>query len=128
METARDEEQEELDVIWDENGAARYRVLKDMRLVDFDGHSLGWLDEKGNIFDYTGRQKAFYENGILRDPKGAVLGLGKDPSGPKPTLESKGLIPRAVKPDQEPKRPKPQKTLKKPEASLLWSQKMLEEL
>ena len=41
METARDEEKEELDVIWDGNGTARYRILKDMRLVDFEGHNLG---------------------------------------------------------------------------------------
>ncbi len=128
METARDEEKEELDVIWDENGTARYRILKDMRLVDFEGHNLAWLDEKGNIFDYKGHHKAFYENGILRDPNGGVVGQGKDPAGPKPMLENKGLIPRAAKPGPEPKRPKPKKTLKKPEPSLLWSRKMLEEL
>ncbi len=128
MEPARDDEQEETDVIWDENGTARYRVLKDMRLVDFEGHNISWLDEQGNVFDYKGRHKAFFENGVLRDPEGAVVGLGKDPVGPKPMLESKGLIPKATKPEAEPARPKPKKTLKKPQPSLLWSQKMLEEL
>ena len=43
---ARDEEKDEIDVIWDENGTARYRILKDKRLVDFDGHNLAWLDEQ----------------------------------------------------------------------------------
>jgi hypothetical protein len=127
MET-RDEERDELDVIWDENGTARYRVLKDMRLTDFAGHNIAWLDDKGNVFDYQGRHKAFYENGVLRDSAGAVVGLGKDPAGPHPMLVDKGLIPRAVNPDPEPKRPKPKNTLKRPQPSLLWSRKMLEEL
>ncbi len=128
MEPSRDEEKEEIDVIWDENGAARYRILKDMRLVDFEGRSLAWLDEKGNVFDYKGHQKGFYENGILRDKDGAVVGLGMDPSGAHPILPEKGLIPKSQKPEAEPKRPKPQKILEKPKPGLLWSQKMLEEL
>ena len=119
----------EIDVLWDENGEARYRILKSGRLVDFDGHSLGWLDEEGNIFDYsTGRQLAFYENGILRDMEGAVVGQGQEPVGPKPVLHSKGLIPDATDPAPEPKRPKPKKAAKKPEAGLLWSKKIFEEL
>ena len=128
MERSIDEEQEEIDVIWDENGTARYRILKDMRLVDFEGRALAWLDEKGNIFDYKGHQKGFYENGVLRDPEGAVVGLGQDPAGPHPVLPNKGLIPKSTKPPAEPKRVKPKKTLEKPTPSLLWSQKMLEEL
>ncbi len=128
MEPARDEEKEEVDVIWDENGAARYRILKGLRLVDFEGHNLAWLDEEGNVFDYKGRHKAYYGNGILRDKDGAVVGLGQDPVGPHPVLHSKGLIPKATKPMAEPRRPEPNKTMKKPEPSLLWSQKMLEEL
>ena len=128
MEPAREAEEEEIDVIWDENGTARYRILKDKRLVDFDGHNLGWLDDQGNIIDYEGRHKAFYENGIMRDTEGSVVGLGKDPAGPHPVLPNKGLIPQALKPDSAPKRPKPKSILKKPQASLLWSKKMLEEL
>ena len=128
MEPSRDEEEEEIDVLWDENGTARYRILRDNRIVDFDGHNIAWLDEKGNIIDYKGHHKAFYENGILRDKDGAVLGLGKDPVGPHPVLHSKGLIPKATKPSPELKRRKPRKMLTKPEPSLLWSPKMLEEL
>lgn len=128
MEPGREDEKEETDVIWDENGTARYRVLKDMRIVDFDGHNLGWIDDQGNVFDYKGHQKGVFENGVLRDPEGAVVGLGKDPAGPKPMLESKGLIPKATKPEPEPTRLKAKKILKKPQASLLWSQKTLEEL
>lgn len=125
---SRDEEKEEIDVIWDENGTARYRILKDRRLIDFDGHHIAWLDEQGNVFDYNGHHKAVYENGILRDPAGAVVGLGQDPVGPHPVLRSKGLIPKGTKPDKEPERPKPKKTPEKHEPSLLWSQKTLEEL
>ncbi len=128
MEPAREAEEEEIDVIWDENGTARYRILKDKRIVDFDGHNLGWLDEEGNIIDYNGHHRAFYENGILRDPEGGVIGLGRDPIGPHPVLENKGLIPETTKAEAAPKRPKPKKVLKKPQASLLWSQKTLEEL
>jgi hypothetical protein len=128
LEPSRDEEKEEIDVIWDENGTARYRILKDQRLVDFDGRPLAWLDEQGNIFDYNGHQKGFYENGILRDKEGKVVGLGMDPSGAHPILHDKGLIPKSAKPLAEPKRPKPQKILEKPQPSLLWSQSMLEEL
>jgi hypothetical protein len=128
LERPIDEEQEEIDVIWDENGTARYRILKDMRLVDFEGRTLAWLDEKGNVFDYNGHHKGFYENGILRDKDGAVVGLGQDPAGAKPVLPSKGLIPKSTRPGAEPKRPKPKKILQKPNPSLLWSQKMLEEL
>ncbi len=128
MEPSRDEEKEEVDILWDENGTARYRILKDNRVVDFDGHNVAWLDEKGNIIDYKGHHKAFYENGILRDKDGAVLALGKDPVGPHPVLHDKGLIPKAAKPSPEPERRKPRKMLTKPEPSLLWSSKMLEEL
>ncbi len=128
MEPAREAEEEEIDVIWDENGTARYRILKDMRIVDFDGHNIAWLDEQGDVIDYEGRHRAFYENGVMRDPEGLVIGLGKDPAGPHPVLPSKGLIPDAVKPTVAPKKPKPKKIVKKPEGSLLWSKKMLEEL
>ncbi len=128
MEPARDEERDETDVIWDENGTARYRILKNLRIVDFDGHSLCWLDEQGNIFDYAGHQKGFYENGILRDKEGKVVGLGMDPVGAHPVLHNKGLIPMSGKLETEPKRPKTEKPTEKPQPSLLWSQKMLEEL
>ena len=128
MEPAREAEEEEIDVIWDENGTARYRILKDMRIVDFDGHNLAWVDEQGDVIDYEGRHRAFYENGVMRDPEGSVVGLGKDPIGPHPVLPNKGLIPEAVKPTAAPKKPKPKKILKKPTGSLLWSEKMLEQL
>ncbi|HWY27921.1 MAG TPA: hypothetical protein VNW25_01550 [Candidatus Sulfotelmatobacter sp.] len=127
-EPAREAEEEEIDVIWDENGTARYRILKDTRIVDFDGHNIAWLDEQGNIIDYEGRHRGFYENGILRDAEGRVVGLGQDPAGPHPVLPNKGLIPGATKAASAPKKPKPKNLMKKPEASLLWSKKMLEEL
>lgn len=128
MEPAREAEEEEIDVIWDENGTARYRILKDTRIVDFDGHDLAWVDDEGNVIDYEGRHRAFYENGVMRDPEGSVVGLGKDPAGPHPVLANKGLIPQSVKPAAAPKKTKPKKLLKKPQGSLLWSKKMLEEL
>jgi hypothetical protein len=123
----RKDESEELDVIWDENGTARYRILKDKRIVDFDGHNLGWIDEEGNVIDYKGHQRGYYENGILRDPEGAVIGLGHEPIGPHPILESKALIPDATEAEAEPKRKKPNKAVK-PKAGLLWSQKVLEQI
>ena len=128
MEPARVAEEEEIDVLWDETGTARYRVLKDTRIVDFDGHNLAWLDEQGNVIDYEGRHRAFYENGVLRDLEGYVVAIGQEPGGPHPVIPNKGLIPDAVKPAVAPKKPKPTKILKKPEASLLWSKKVLEEL
>ncbi len=128
LEPSRDEEKEEIDIIWDENGAARYRILRDMRLVDFEGRELAWLDDKGNVFNYQGHQMGFYENGILRDKDGAVVGLGMDPAGAHPVLPNKGLIPKSTKPATEQKRPKPQKILEKPKPGLLWSRMMFEEL
>jgi len=130
LELGPEAEEEEIDVIWDENGTARYRILKDNRIVDFDGHNLAWMDEGGAVYDYKGHHKAFYENGILRDPTGHVIGLGQDPAGAKPVLPNKGLIPEATRPEKPPVKPKVKKeeVPKKPEPSLLWSQKMLEEL
>ncbi len=131
MELGPEAEEEEIDVIWDENGTARYRLLKDHRIVDFDGQNIAWMDDDGFIYDYNGHYKAFYENGILRDPEGAVIGQGQDPAGPKPVLPNKGLIPEASRPEKPPTKPKVKKdkdSPKKPEASLLWSKKMLEEL
>ena len=131
MELGPEAEEEEIDVIWDENGTARYRLLKDHRIVDFDGQNIAWMDDDGFIYDYNGHYKAFYENGILRDPEGAVIGQGQDPAGPKPVLPNKGLIPEATRPEKPPTKPKVKKdkdSPKKPEASLLWSKKMLEEL
>jgi hypothetical protein len=131
LELGPEAEEEEIDVIWDENGTARYRLLKDHRIVDFDGQNIAWMDDDGFIYDYNGHYKAFYENGILRDPEGAVIGQGQDPAGPKPVLPNKGLIPEASRPEKPPTKPKVKKdkdSPKKPEASLLWSKKMLEEL
>ena len=131
LELGPEAEAEEIDVIWDENGIARYRLLKDHRIVDFDGHTIAWVDEDGFVYDYKGRYKAFYENGILRDQEGAVIGQGQDPVGPKPVLPNKGLIPEATRPETPPTKPKVKKdkdSPKKPVASLLWSKKMLEEL
>ena len=131
LELGPEAEEEEIDVIWDENGTARYRLLKDRRLVDFDGHTIAWVDEDGFVYDYKGHYKAFYENGILRDQEGAVIGQGQDPVGPKPILPNKGLIPEATRPEKPPTKPKLTKdkdSPKKPVASLLWSRKMLEEL
>ena len=131
MELGPEAEEEEIDVIWDENGTARYRLLKDHRIVDFDGQNIAWMDDDGFIYDYNGHYKAFYENGIMRDPEGAVIGQGQDPAGPKPVLPNKGLIPEATRPEKPPTKPKVKKdkdSPKKPEASLLWSKKMLEEL
>jgi len=131
LELGPEAEEEEIDVIWDENGTARYRLLKDHRIVDFDGQNIAWMDDDGSIYDYNGHYKAFYENGILRDPEGAVIGQGQDPAGPKPVLPNKGLIPEASRPEKPPTKPKVKKdkdSPKKPEASLLWSKKMLEEL
>ena len=131
MELGPEAEEEEIDVIWDENGTARYRLLKDHRIVDFDGQNIAWMDDDGFIYDYNGHYKAFYENGILRDPEGAVIGQGQDPAGPKPVLPNKGLIPEATRPEKPPTKPKVKKdkdSPKKPEASLLWSKTMLEEL
>ena len=131
MELGPEAEEEEIDVIWDENGTARYRLLKDHRIVDFDGQNIAWMDEDGFIYDYNGHYKAFYENGILRDPEGAVIGQGQDPAGPKPVLPNKGLIPEATRPEKPPTKPKVKKdkdSPKKPEASLLWSKTRLEEL
>jgi hypothetical protein len=131
LELGPEAEEEEIDVIWDENGTARYRLLKDHRIVDFDGQNIAWMDDDGFIYDYNGHYKAFYENGILRDPEGAVIGQGQDPAGPKPVLPNKGLIPEATRPEKPPTKPKVKKdkdSPKKPEASLLWSKKMLEEL
>ena len=127
-EPAREAEEEEIDVIWDENGTARYRILKDTRIVDFDGHNIAWLDEQGNVIDYEGNHRAFYENGVMRDGEGKVIGLGQDPAGPHPVLHEKALIPGATKAAAAPKKTKAKKLMKKPEASLLWSEKMLEEL
>jgi len=131
LELGPEAEEEEIDVIWDENGTARYRLLKDHRIVDFDGQNIAWMDDDGFIYDYNGHYKAFYENGILRDPEGAVIGQGQDPAGPKPVLPNKGLIPEATRPEKPPTKPKVKKdkdSPKKPEASLLWSKTMLEEL
>jgi len=91
-------------------------------------HNIAWVDEHGDVIDYEGRHRAFYENGILRDSEGSVVGLGKDPAGPHPVLPNKGLIPESVKPAAPPKKPRPKNIMKKPQASLLWSKKMLEEL
>src|SRR6266849_6493972 len=102
--------------------------LQDTRIVDFDGHNIAWLDEQGNIIDYEGRHRGFYENGVMREPEGKVVGLGQDPAGPHPVLPNKGLIPGATKAASAPKKPKPKSIMKKPEASLLWSKKMLVEL
>ncbi|OGI17017.1 MAG: hypothetical protein A3J63_03230 [Candidatus Moranbacteria bacterium RIFCSPHIGHO2_02_FULL_40_12b] len=60
--------------IFDKNGNPSLVLLKNGRLVNFDGRSIGFL--YGNsVYDYNGSHRGWLESGVLRDHDGYCVGV-----------------------------------------------------
>jgi hypothetical protein len=83
----------EQDIIFDRFGAATLRFLVDDRIIDWNGRHIGFL--YGVLaYNYKGEHVGWYENGVLRDLKGATAGFGVDPTDtPIPYLPYRQYLP-----------------------------------
>lgn len=112
---------QEVDVIYNRYGQPELRVLENGRLVTFRGESVGFIKDD-SAYDYHGHHLGWYENGILRDNWGAVVGFGEQPTDyPIPLLPLKALKPLAGLVQLEPLRPLTQLKPLKPMKTFSWS-------
>ena len=108
-------------IIFDKDGNPILILHKNGRLVNFNGKSVGFLDGD-SVFDYNGRHRGWFKNGVLRDHDGFCVGFtkrAKDSSVPVFPITKIPPIPSIA--EIEPIRPiksaKPIKPIKK----LSWS-------
>lgn len=110
-----------LDVIYNRFGYPELRLLENGRFVTFGGKSAGFL-RRESIYDYRGRHLGWFENGVLRDHWGNVIGFGESPSDyPSPIFPIKAIKPIASIVEIEQIRPIPQIPPIKPIKSFNWS-------
>jgi hypothetical protein len=108
-----------------------YAKDKDFRIVDFDGHHLGFLQRfpsphlKFNglyVYNYDGDNVGFLEKGILRDLQGNCVGFGKNVTDyPIPLLPYKQQRPQAFIPGLLPLKPYPNLPNISPIKRFSWS-------
>ena len=79
----------EKDIIFDRYGSPRLLIMDSDHIRRGNGTDIGVLH--GNrVYNYTGRQVGWYENGILRDMQGYTAGFGVEPTdNPMPFLPIK---------------------------------------
>lgn len=83
----------EYDIIYDRFGAVRLRLLKNGRIVTWDGTHIGLLSNN-LVYNYSGNHVGWYEGGILRDLNGNTVGFGVNPTDtPRPFLPFKQFLP-----------------------------------
>ena len=83
----------QIDTIYDRAGNPVLRVFANGRLLAFDGTSVGFVFD-GNVYDYNGSHRGWYEAGILRDHVGLCAGFGENVgNAPHPLLPLKRLKP-----------------------------------
>jgi hypothetical protein len=95
----------EIDTIYDRYGKPQLRLLGNGRLVDFNGKSIGFLQDN-NLYNYDGKHVGWYEGGIMRDHQGYYVGFGERVTDYiHLLLPLKQLKPLATIPEIEPSRP-----------------------
>jgi len=114
------------EVIYDSRGVPVYRVLPQGRIVDFDGRSVAWIDAGGNIYDYHGAHRGWYERGAWVGHDGGVIGFADRVDGPCPVLPPRvGGLPRARRPVREPRRPSVYFPPPRPPRRAAWARRPL---
>jgi hypothetical protein len=84
---------DEQDIIFDRYGAATLRMLKNNRIITWNGEHIGFL-HNNLLYNYSGTHVGWYENGVVRDLNGAAVGFGTQPSDhPMPYLPYKQYLP-----------------------------------
>lgn len=92
-------------VIYDLAGFPTFSILRNGRIVDFDGLSIGFIFET-HVYDYNGNHRGFFEEGILRDHDGCVVGYSDNVTSLiHPPLHLRQLLPPRLSEELEPLRP-----------------------
>lgn len=83
----------EKDIIFDRYGAAALRILKNDRIITWQGQHIGFLHGV-LLYNYKGMHVGWYEGGIIRDGRGATVGFGVEPTDtPRPYLPYRQYLP-----------------------------------
>jgi hypothetical protein len=73
--------------IFDKQGTAKlWLIIDEARFVDADGNSIGYLEPDGACYDYKGKHRGWYYDGIMRDVRGEPAGFSENATGPTPAL------------------------------------------
>ena len=117
----------EIDFIFDRNGDANYRILPRGIIHDYSGNCIAYIANI-SIFDYQGTHRAWYEDGVLRDQRGEIVGFTKNFKEKIPGLTFRRNTPiRSIMDKPEPirqiKKPAPIRPFKK----FTWSNKTLKQ-
>lgn len=84
---------DEQDIIFDRYGAASLRILKNDRIITWQGQHIGFL-HANLLYNYQGVHVGWYEGGIIRDSNGATAGFGVNPTDtPRPYLPYRQYLP-----------------------------------
>jgi len=77
----------DLVTIYDKQGTAKlWLIPSEARFVDADGNSIGYLEDDGSCYDYKGKHRGWFYDGIMRDTRGDPTGFSENPAGPAPSL------------------------------------------
>jgi len=96
---------QEIDIIYNSFGSPVLRLLSNGRLVDYNGKSIGFIEEDC-VYDYNGVHVGWYIDGIFRDHNGCCVGFGNDVQlTPHPLLPIKQICPISGFIEFEPFRP-----------------------
>jgi hypothetical protein len=113
---------QEIDVIYNRYGEPVLRLLDNGRFVDYDGNSIGFIDDDNNLYNYNGEHVGRFEGGIMRDHNGACVGFGEESTDtPKPFLPFKQFKPFPAFVEFEPFRPFKEFAPFKPFKQFGWS-------
>ena len=87
MDRTETSQQTDLVTIYDNQGTAKlWLIPSEARFVDADGNSIGYLETDGACYDYKGKHRGWYYDGIMRDVRGEPAGFSSNPTGPTPSL------------------------------------------
>ncbi len=77
----------QLVTIYDKQGTAKlWLIPHEGRFVDADSNSIGYLEADGACYDYKGKHRGWFYDGIMRDTHGEPTGFTENPTGPAPSL------------------------------------------
>ena len=111
----------EIGVFYDRCGSPTLRLLDNERLVDFDGHSIGFVDNV-LFYSYDSNHVGWLEGGIIRDLNGHTVAFGENPTDSlRPYLPYKQYKPYPGYVEYEPYRSDKQYPNLKPFKSFGWS-------
>jgi len=112
--------------LFNSQGQTIYFLTGNKRIVGLDGNYVAWVDRNGNVHDYQGEHKGWYQNGHIRGHDGGVIGYQRNAKNlgvipPIPEIPPLPSIPKI-----EPIGPIPSIPPIKPISKMDWSEDELE--